>query len=80
MDHLSLHGGGVAGQPFPQSAAASSGVTTITVNPSSSIGNSESGTTEYKMISHSAPSSPTANVTLPDGQKIIGEERKLTEM
>ena len=43
------------------------GVATITVNPSASIGGAS-------VISQSAPSSPTAgNVTLPDGQKIIGE-------
>ena len=72
MDHL--RGGSAANGPsFPPPVATSSGLATIAVNPTAAIvGNSGSGTTEYKMISQSAPSSPTANVTLPDGQKIIG--------
>ena len=72
VDQLSLQGAsGVAGPSFPQGPATSSGVATITVNPSASIGGAS-------VISQSAPSSPTAgNVTLPDGQKIIGE-RALT--
>ena len=73
MDHL-RGGVGANGPSFPPPVATSSGLATIAVNPSAAIvGNSESGTTEYKMISQSAPSSPTANVTLPDGQKIIGK-------